>query len=395
MRILCVGSMYPPHHLGGYELVWQAAVDHLRCRGHRVRVLASDHREDGAADGGQEDVHRALRWYWRDHAFPPLGPRGVVALERANAATVERHLDEFDPAVVAWWAMGGMSLSLLERARRRRLPAVAFVNDDWLIYGPRVDAWMRLAGRPGVPRRLLERATGLPARFDPGRLDRLVFASEATRSAALARWRLPRTEVAHGGIDPAFLRAAAPPAAAWGWRLLYVGRIDPRKGIASLLDALAVLPGEATLRIVGGGERTHLDELRQRADRLGLGGRVTFAGQLDRSELPSVYAGADAVIFPVLWAEPWGLVPLEAMACGRPVVATGTGGSAEYLRDGENCLLFAPGDAGQLADRLITLAADAPLRARLHAGGRETAAANTDAAFNDRVEAVLAAVAAG
>ncbi len=388
MRVLCVGSMYPPHHLGGYELVWQAAVEHLRGRGHAVRVLCSDHREPGAEAGPEDDVHRDLRWYWRDHAFPRLGPRAVVALERGNALVFERHVEKFAPAVVTWWAMGGMSLSLVERGRRRGLPAVAFVNDDWLIYGPRVDAWQRLGA--WIPRALLERATRLPAGFDPQALGRIVFASAAVGRAAAGRWSLPPSEVAHGGIDSAFLAAAAPAPPTWSWRLLYVGRIDPRKGVATLLEALASLPPEATLRIVGGGEAAHLGRLRELTTGLGLDGRVAFVGPLARDELPAVYAAADAVVFPVLWEEPWGLVPLEAMACGRPVVATGTGGSAEYLRDGENCLLFAPGDAAQLAERLTRLAGDARLRTRLRAGGLATARANTDAAFNDRVETVIA-----
>ncbi|MGI8803961.1 MAG: glycosyltransferase family 4 protein [Solirubrobacteraceae bacterium] len=398
MRILCVGSMYPPHHLGGYELVWEAAVAQLTARGHVVRVLCSDHRETAvsasqmAAGDPAADVHRELRWYWRDHAFPHLGPREILELERANAATFDRHLDAFAPDVVAWWAMGGMSLSLIERARRRRLPAVAFVNDDWLIYGPRVDAWTRLAAR--LPRRLLERATGLPACFAPAAAGRMVFASEAIRRTAGERWSLPPNEVAYGGIDPVFLAAEQAPDD-WSWRLLYVGRIDPRKGVATLLAALPTLPPQATVRIVGGGEQRHLRELRELAHRLGVADRVDFAGQLDRSALPAVYAGGDAVVFPVLWAEPWGLVPLEAMASGRPVLATGTGGSAEYLRDGENCLLFEPGDAAGLADRLGLLAADPTLRARLREHGRATARANTDATFNDRVEAVIGEVAGG
>jgi glycogen(starch) synthase len=393
VRILCVGSMYPPHHLGGYELVWQAAVAHLRARGHTVRVLCSDHRKVGADDGPDHDVHRELRWYWHDHAFPRLLPGRVLELERCNAATFDRHIDAFAPDVVAWWAMGGMSLSLVERARRLRLPAVAFVNDDWLIYGPRVDAWLRLAGRLGPARELLGRATGLPVRFDPAACGRIVFASESTRASAAQRWLLPPHEVAHGGIDPAFLAPATGAVAAWRWRLLYVGRIDPRKGISTLLEALADLPSEATLRIVGGGEEAHLTELRELAAQQGVADRVAFAGQLERAALPAVYAAADVVIFPVLWAEPWGLVPLEAMACGIPVVATGTGGSAEYLGDGENCLLYAPGEAGQLAERLHRLAADVPLRTRLAAAGRHTARANTDAAFNARVETVIAAAA--
>jgi hypothetical protein len=64
------------------------------------------------------DVHRDLGWYWREHEFPPRGLRACVALERANAEVFAAHRDAFDPDVVMWWAMGGMSLSLLEQARR-------------------------------------------------------------------------------------------------------------------------------------------------------------------------------------------------------------------------------------------------------------------------------------
>jgi glycosyltransferase involved in cell wall biosynthesis len=386
--------MYPPHHLGGYELVWQAAVEHLRARGHAVRVLTSDHRERLAADDTDDtDVHRELRWYWRDHRFPRIGLRARIELERANGRTLERQLDEHRPDVVAWWAMGGMSLSLVERVRRTGLPAVAFVNDDWLIYAPRTDAWLRLAGHRAVPRGVLERLTGLPARFDPAAsFAVVVFASDAMRDRALEHWQLRQVEVSYGGIDPIFLRAEPPRD--WSWRLLYVGRIDARKGIDTALEALALLPDAATLRVVGGGDREHLEELRALADRLGLGERVDFSGARAQAELPAIYAAADAVLFPVRWQEPWGLVPLEAMGSGRPVVATGTGGSSEYLRDGVNCLLFSAGDAAALADRVRRLHADAALRAALTAAGVETARQHTHDAFNERVEAVLAAAVA-
>jgi len=387
--------MYPPHHLGGYELVWQAAVEDLRARGHDVRVLASDHRQALAADlPDPPDVHRDLRWYWRDHVFPRLGPRARLGLERHNAATFDRHVEDFRPDVVSWWAMGGMSLSLLERARRRGLPGVAFVNDAWLIYGPLVDAWIRFASRPGVSADLLERVTGLPARFDPPASAHFVFASEDTRRASLERWPIEGSEVVHGGIDRTFLDGPSPPGE-WAWRLLYVGRIDPRKGIATAIRALPLLPPEAGLRVVGGGDETCLAELRELADGLGLTDRVTFDGPRRRDELPAVYAGGDVLVFPVEWAEPWGLVPLEAMACDRPVVATGTGGSAEYLRDGQNALLYPAGDAAGLASRISQLAADATLRQRLRANGLETARAHTDRAFHARVEAVLAEAGGG
>jgi glycosyltransferase involved in cell wall biosynthesis len=116
--------------------------------------------------------------------------------------------------------------------------------------------------------------------------------------------------------------------------------------------------------------------------------RVTF-GYCSREQVPDAYAAADAVVFPVAWDEPWGLVPLEAMAMGRPVIATGAGGSGEYLRDGENCLLFEQRDAGALAAAIERLAADPELRARLRAGGLETVGRFSEASFNEAIERAL------
>src|SRR5581483_9145419 len=103
--------MYPPLHEGGYELVWRDAVEHLRTRGHEVRVLTTQHRhaEQRPPEPG---VFREHRWYWRDHRFPRTGPVERWRIERHNAAVFDRHLREFRPDVVSWWSMGGMSLGL-------------------------------------------------------------------------------------------------------------------------------------------------------------------------------------------------------------------------------------------------------------------------------------------
>ena len=143
--------------------------------------------------------------------------------------------------------------------------------------------------------------------------------------------------------------------------------------MATAIEALRALP-DATLRIVGAGDPAEEARLRDLAEGLA----VEFSGPVDRAALPAVYAQADATIFPVTWFEPWGLVPLESMAVGRPVIATGQGGSGEYLRDGENALLFEPGDAAALADRVRRLAAQPDLRTSLRDGGLRTAATLTE-----------------
>src|SRR4051794_39955479 len=109
--------MYPPHHLGGYELVWRSAVRHLRSLDIEARVLTTDFRLDAPAEPEDGDVHRELRWWWRDHDFPRSSFAERLAIERHNASVLDRQLSELRPDVVAWWSMGGMSLSLVDRVR--------------------------------------------------------------------------------------------------------------------------------------------------------------------------------------------------------------------------------------------------------------------------------------
>src|SRR5215207_10065741 len=115
VRVLCVGNMYPLHHLGGYELVWQGAVAHLRARGHQVEVLTTDFRRPEVTDPDEPGVHRELRWWWRDHAFPLRAGRARLAPQRRRLPPPPGRAG---PEVVCWWSMGGMSLSLLAHAGR-------------------------------------------------------------------------------------------------------------------------------------------------------------------------------------------------------------------------------------------------------------------------------------
>jgi glycosyltransferase involved in cell wall biosynthesis len=364
--------MFPPHHLGGYELIWESGMELLRDAGHEVEVLTTDfevEEPEPRVDPGFP-VRRELRWYFRDHGFPRLSARERLAIERHNAAAMARALREHRPDVVSWWSMGGMSLSLIEHVGAAGVPSVAALCDDWFTYGPEVDPWTRMwAKRPRLAP-AVEAVTRLPTRPDIWtHIAAWVFLSAELRSRAFeAGLRLRGVKVAHRGADPMFARAAGerPP---WRWRLIYLGRIDERKGVDLAIEALSHLPDGATLTVVGSGDEDELARLRALAPP----GRVTFAG-VPRPELPELVASMDALLFPVRWREPWGLVPLEAMAAGTPVVASGRGGSGEYLRDGENCLIFDPDDGpAALAAAVTRLAGDRELRDRLHRGGVATA----------------------
>jgi glycogen synthase len=393
VRILSVGNMYPPHHQGGYELVWQSANQCARDSGHSVRVLVSAHRDRAVTEPDEPDVHRTLRWYWDwdRYAFERLPIATRIRIERANAAELRRHLQAFQPDVVAWWSMGHMSLGLIEQVRRAGIPAMLSIHNDWLVYGPKADQWTRLwLDRSPVLAAAADRALGLPTVFRPATAGRLVFNSRySLRAAEAAGIASTDTEIIHPGINEEFTHPA--PARPWRWRLLYVGRIDRGKGVDTAVAALQRLP-EAELAIHGKGDAGYTDELRSLARDIGAADRVTFGEFTNPEGLRRAYADADAVLFPVRWQEPWGLVPLEAMGMGRPVISTAVGGTAEFLCDGENALVVRPDDPAAVAAAVRRLADDEGLRRSLVQRGIGTAARHTAADSARRtVEAIIGA----
>jgi glycosyltransferase involved in cell wall biosynthesis len=260
------------------------------------------------------------------------------------------------------------------------VPIVYAACDEWPAYETKLDPWARLwwGSRP-------RRAAGRVARAllsvptlvgDIGSSGAFLWVSDLTRRRVLANtpWQYPCSTVVYSGIDTAVFHARrGDDRGPWAWRVLYAGRFDPRKGVETAVRALAALPPQATLRLCGLGGAEERDRLAGIARTLGIGDRVSFH-QLTRDELADAYGHSDVVVFPSEWEEPFGLVPVEAMACGAPIVGTGTGGSAEFLFDGVNYLRFPPGDATALAAAIARLAEEQALRDRLVKGGFATAA---------------------
>jgi D-inositol-3-phosphate glycosyltransferase len=158
--------------------------------------------------------------------------------------------------------------------------------------------------------------------------------------------------------------------------VLFVGRLEPIKGVDILLEALSQLDcsGCQGLALIVGGnlDGTEAARLLGMRDRLGLTERVRFVGAQEQRTLPYFYAAADVCVVPSFY-ESFGMVALEAMACGRPVVASRAGGLQFTVQDGQNGLLTPPGDAPALAATLQRLLTDAPLRARMGAQAKRTA----------------------
>jgi glycosyltransferase involved in cell wall biosynthesis len=402
IRVLAVGNAYPPHHLGGYEIIWRGVMRHLQARGDQVRILTTDYRRPGLLAAEEEGeaseasaVRRELGWYWYEHEWRRLTPRARLRLERHNANAFDAQLDDLKPDVVTWWPLGGLSLGLVERARRRGIPALFFVLDPWLAYGPVHDQWHHMWRWPGGG--LIDKLTGLPTRVDFAEAGRWIFCSETMREQVLSiRPEIADHAVLTPGVERAYLTAGErPDPRDWSWRLAYVGRVVEQKGVRTAIESMPLLPPEARLRIVGDGDRGYREELEQLARALGVDRRVEFEPARSRVELIDVYRASDAVVFPVLWAEPWGLVPLEAMALGRPVLASGRGGSGEYLEHGVNSLLFEAGNALSLAQEVKRVGEDRQLYGQLVTAGRRTAERYSEERFNQHAADEIDSIARG
>lgn len=161
------------------------------------------------------------------------------------------------------------------------------------------------------------------------------------------------------------------------YRLVTVSRLVPRKGVDDAIRALAQVP-DAELLVAGGPESANTDadpevrRLRQLCTDLGVADRVQFLGSVPHAELAPLLRSADAVLC-LPWYEPFGIVPLEAMACGVPVVASAVGGLLDTVVDGLTGVHVPPRGPEVVAEVVRDLLADQERRLRFGANGAERA----------------------
>jgi glycosyltransferase involved in cell wall biosynthesis len=203
-----------------------------------------------------------------------------------------------------------------------------------------------------------------------------VIATCSDEVAELRRLGLPGDQVAvvPCGVDTAVFTPSGRVAARTARkRLLVLGRLVERKGQDDAVRALAAVP-DAELVVVGGPDPDRVDadpevrRLRAIAEECGVAERLVFAGAVPRSDVPAWVRSAD-VVLAVPWYEPFGITPLEAMACGRPVVATAVGGLTDTVADGITGDLVPPRNPERLGEALAALLADDARRAAYGAAG--------------------------
>jgi len=344
-----------------------------------------------------------------------LGPRGVLAadLERSGVAVHEIALRRFyDPrrlgSALRSHSLDRAAISLDYRVRQLT-PALAeyapaLVHTHLLeadVVGVLAASALRL---PCVStqhdmftpednlgthdRFLFERKCELASAFDAVCAISAPVADYAEQRIGVARDHI---RIVAPGVDLGrFGEVALPPSAGvFG----VIGGLHPWKGQSVAIEAFARVVRDhpaAELRIAGAGPtRAELEAL---TERLGLGGRVRFLGEVSAPE--GFFAAVDVALVPSL-SEGFGRVAVEAMAAGRPVVASRVGGLADVVEDGVAGLLVEPGDAEQLADAMSQLLRDPAAGARMGRAGRSAAEKyaieRTAAEYAEIYRAVLAA----
>lgn len=382
-----LAQFYPPI-VGGEEHAVAALATELAGRGHDVAVATMHHpglpeRED---DGGVR-VHRVrgaaarlpfLHSGARLHA--PPAPDPVLARQLRRVVALER------PDVVH--AHNWIVHSYLPVKGRSEAPLVLSLHDYSLVCstkrlmrdgapcsGPGPVRCPVCAGRhygalkgPAVATMLA--ATALPAAA-------LVDAYVAVSEAVAQRTGLPRRRTPHEVI-PNFFTPAPAPETPLGARLpagdfvLFAGDVSHDKGAGVLLRALGgAQPSPMPLVLIG---RQLLG-----TDPRSLPEHVVRLDPVDRASVLEAFGRCAIAVVPSIWPEPFGLVALEAMAMGKPVIAARSGALPDVVVDGETGLLVEPGDAAALRDAIMRLVADPQLRARLGDAGRRRVATHFSA----------------
>jgi len=315
----------------------------------------------------------------------PFGPKArVIHLDAGERGPVEK-TDVFDllPEFVC----------NLQRFRRSEEIEYDYIHSHYWLSG-----WVGslLAPRWDVPHvtmfhtlgRLKNRAMGdrteSEARSDAetriiAGVDRVIASSEHERQALVDLYgaRRDRVEVIPCGVDLTLFRPGDRAKARAelnlsGEIILFVGRMDPIKGLDLLLRAVGLLRERPALKLVvvgGSGTEEEMQRSQALVSSLGIEGRVEFRGSVAQEELPSYYRAADVCVIPSHY-ESFGLVAIEALACGTPVIGSMVGGLPTVIHDGENGLLVPWRQPSEFAERIDTLLQDQHLTESLSLNAR-------------------------
>jgi glycosyltransferase involved in cell wall biosynthesis len=402
MRVLGVINRFPPAGGGGYGEICADMMRELAARGHDVTLLVGGDRASAGmspnAGGGERlAVRRELDYVLAPWRHPISAARAVFNDEDV----VSRALTERPDVAIVWHARGLVKppLRMLHEAG---VPVVYMLHDRWVLYeraGSIHVPWSRLdaAGAHAFRERLgALLAPRLELRAPPIAEEGIVcFVSRWLQEEHERRgWRPRRAQLVPCGVDvERFRDARERPVRNPPLKMMFAGRMDARKGLQVAINALARTSHPYTLTIAAIPDDARYERrMRALAGQLGVSDRISWLGDVPRSEMPGLLGRHDVLAYPSTDVEAYSLGLLEALASGIVVVTSAVGGPREYLRDGENAVVTTPGDPDELADALRRLAEDPLLTERIVAGAAQTAESLSLSTVVDQFESLLAEI---
>ena len=393
MRVVILADQFAPALGGALGVCYQHAVG-LSRRGHQVTVLTANGQPTAGVAVNVVTAPFHPRWGAYLGLHHPSAVRQVAAaLRRLKPDVVHAHN-----------IYQALSYGCLEAARRSApkvfltahdVQSFAYAKLTHFIDPARTDC----PSRPKYRTPWLVNLRTAKKRYNPfrnaiirRRLSRIskVLAVSQALADALSDNGIRNVAVVHNGIDlgawtpkpPAVTEALLRRFDLGGRRvLLFPGRISGAKGINQILAALAIAARtvpDAALLVAGSAEGGG-SSYQQLPQRYGVAERVRFAGQLSPEEMVAAYFACAAVVVPSVCFDSFPSVNLEAMAAGKPVVATCFGGSREAVADGQTGFIINPYDTNALTDRIVRLLSDPALAARLGVAGHARAVAEFSA----------------
>ena len=384
MRILVITNLYPPQHIGGYEIGCKDMVESLQQRGHAVEVLTSTYQV--SRPQSQAGIHRLIEFTPTIQSIPGLRalPQ-IIKRETTSHRYMRQVCRRFQPDIVYFWNMSQISLSLVFLAEDMGLPTAFYVFDGWLSHWGS-DSFCRTYLRPfvGLKARIIRKilfsvyaAFGLKTSKSAIRVNYAQFCSSYIKELT-AEQGLPVTdnEIVQWGLSLEEF-----PLQADNFhqkKLLFVGRIVPNKGVHILLEAMNVLVNhyhhqDITLTVAGNfADKSYERQVKELIEKYHLGKFVNFPGAVSREQISELYAAHSIALFPSLWSEPFGISRLEAMASGLPVVGTMTGGSKEICLAERDALAYEGEDVSACAEQIHRLLTDADLYHKIRDAARQT-----------------------
>lgn len=209
--------------------------------------------------------------------------------------------------------------------------------------------------------------------------DRIISISDYIKKKLEENEELSNIETIYAYIDT---RKFKPKKVGKGekFRIFLAGRIVKEKGFQNVIRAVAKSEHKKDIEVVLAGKGSYLTYLKRISNKQEVDFKaVGFAGQ---SELINMYNSADIFVTPSLWEEPFGIVNIEAMSCGKPVIGTISGGIPEIIEDGKTGILYKKNDVSKLKDSIDLLYEDEQLRRKMGKNGRKRAVKMFDAKKN-------------